>query len=59
VGKTSVSIQAMLDGIMPKLLPLTLVLLVLWLVRRRVKTTTLMLSLIAASLVLGGFGILR
>jgi mannose/fructose/N-acetylgalactosamine-specific phosphotransferase system component IID len=59
VGKTSVSIQTMLDGIMPKLLPLALVLLVLWMVRRRVKTTTLMLSLIAASLILGGFGILK
>ncbi len=59
VGKTSVSIQAMLDGIMPKILPLALVLIVFWLVRRRVKTTTLMLSLIAASLILGGFAILK
>ncbi|HET7264012.1 MAG TPA: PTS system mannose/fructose/sorbose family transporter subunit IID [bacterium] len=59
VGKTSVSIQAMLDGIMPKILPLALVLIVFGMVRRRVKTTTLMLSLIAASLILGGFAILK
>lgn len=59
VGKTSVSLQAMLDGIMPKMLPLALVLVVFWLVRRRTKTTTLMLSLIAASLILGGFQILK
>jgi mannose/fructose/N-acetylgalactosamine-specific phosphotransferase system component IID len=59
VGKTSVSLQAMLDGIMPKMLPLAAVLIVFWLVRRRMKTTTLMLSLIAAALVLGAFNILK
>ncbi|MFC5651116.1 PTS system mannose/fructose/sorbose family transporter subunit IID [Paenibacillus solisilvae] len=58
VQEASVSIQSMLDGIMPKLLPLALTLLVFWLIRKRVKTTTIMLGLIVAGLVLGGFKIL-
>lgn len=58
VQKASVSIQSMLDGIMPKLLPLALTLLVFWLIRKHVKTTTIMLGLIVVGLVLGGFNIL-
>lgn len=59
VQKASVSIQSMLDGIMPKLLPLVIVLIVLWLVRRQTNNTRIMLGLILTSLVLGGVGILR
>lgn len=58
VQKATVSIQSMLDGIMPKLLPLALTLLVFWLIRKRIKTTTIMLCLIAGGLLLGGFKIL-
>jgi mannose/fructose/sorbose-specific phosphotransferase system IID component len=58
VQKASVSIQSMLDGILPKLLPLALTLLVFWLIRKQLKTTYIMLMLIAAGLVLGGLKIL-
>ena len=59
VQKATVSIQSMLDGIMPKLLPLAVTLFVFWLVRKRIKTTSIMLGLIAAGLVFGGLGILK
>lgn len=58
VQKATVSVQTMLNGIMPKLLPLLLVLLVLWMVRRKMKTVHIMGILVAASLILGGLGIL-
>jgi len=56
--EATVSVQGMLDGIMPKLLPLCLVLIVFWFVRKQKKTTNIMLGLIAAGLVLGSLGIL-
>ena len=58
VQKATVTIQSMLDGIMPKLLPLGLTMLVFFLIRKRFKTTHIMLGLIAAGLVLGAFKIL-
>ncbi|MDF2628097.1 MAG: system mannose-specific component [Symbiobacteriaceae bacterium] len=58
VEKAAVKVQTMLDGIMPKILPLVLVMLVFWLVRKQKKTTSIMLGLIAAALILGGFKIL-
>lgn len=58
VQKATVSVQSMLDGIMPKLLPLMVVLIVFSLVRKQVKTTNIMLGLIVVSLVLGGLKIL-
>jgi mannose/fructose/N-acetylgalactosamine-specific phosphotransferase system component IID len=58
VQKAKVAVQPMLDGIMPKLLPLALVMLVFWLVRKQKKTTTIMIGLIVASLVFGAFKIL-
>lgn len=58
VKETTVSVQSMLDSIMPKLLPLTLVMIVFWFVRRQKKTTNIMLGLIAVGLVLGSLGIL-
>jgi mannose/fructose/sorbose-specific phosphotransferase system IID component len=58
VQKAAVSIQSMLDGIMPKLLPLAFTLLVFWLIRKRLNTTKIMLLLVATGLVLGGFKIL-
>jgi PTS system mannose-specific IID component len=57
--ETTVSIQTMLDGIMPKLLPLAFVMIVFWLVRKRTKTTTLMFGLIVVGLVLGALKILN
>jgi mannose/fructose/N-acetylgalactosamine-specific phosphotransferase system component IID/mannose/fructose/N-acetylgalactosamine-specific phosphotransferase system component IIC len=59
VGKTSVSLQAMLDGILPKLLPLAAVLVVFWLVRRRISSTKLMIGIVIAALVFGAFNILK
>jgi len=58
VQKATITIQSMLDGIMPKLLPLCLIMIVFWLVRKRVKTTSIMLGLIVVGLVLGGLKIL-
>ncbi|MHB1651017.1 MAG: PTS system mannose/fructose/sorbose family transporter subunit IID [Desulfitobacteriaceae bacterium] len=58
VQKAAVSIQTMLDGIMPKLLPLAVTMIVFWLIRKRIKTTKIMLGLILVGLVLGGFKIL-
>jgi PTS system mannose-specific IID component len=58
IEKAAIKVQGMLDGIMPKLLPLLLVMFVFWLVRKQTKTTTIMLGLIAAALVLGGLKIL-
>lgn len=58
VQKASVSVQQMLDGILPKLLPLAVVLLVFWIVRKRVNTTWVMLGMMAAGLVLGAVGVL-
>jgi len=58
VEKASVSVQSMLDGMMPRLLPLILVMIIFWLVRKQTKTTSIMLGLIAVALVLGGFKVL-
>lgn len=58
VQKASVAVQSMLDGIMPRLLPLIAVLIVFWLIRKQKKTTTIMLGLIAVGLVLGSLKIL-
>ena len=58
VEKATVSIQSMLDGIVPKLLPLAVTLFVYWLIRKRIKTTHIMLILVVAGIVLGGLKIL-
>lgn len=58
VQDATVSVQSMLDSIMPRILPLTLVMIVFWFVRKQKKTTNIMLGLIAAGLVLGALGIL-
>lgn len=58
VQEASVSIQGMLDSIMPKLLPLLTTLAVYWALRRGVKTLVLMLILVVVSIVFGLFGIL-
>ena len=58
VQEASVSIQGMLDSIMPKLLPLLATLGVYWALRRGTKTLVLMLILVVVSIVGGLFGIL-
>jgi PTS system mannose-specific IID component len=52
-----ISIQNMFNGIFPKILPLGLTMLVFFFVRKGVKTTYIMLGLIAASIVLGALKI--
>lgn len=59
VQKASVSLQTMLDGIMPGLLPLVTTMIIFWLVRKRFKTTRIMLGLIVVGLVLGSFSIIK
>ncbi|WP_248927956.1 PTS system mannose/fructose/sorbose family transporter subunit IID [Paenibacillus hamazuiensis] len=59
MDKNPISLQAMLDGIMPKLLPLAVVMIVFWLIRRRMKTTVLMYGLIASGIILGALKILN
>jgi len=54
----TISIQNMLNGIFPKLLPLSLVLLVFFFIRKGVKTTYIMLGLMAVSILLGALRIL-
>ena len=54
----SFEIQAMLDDIIPKMLPLAITLFVFWLIRKRVKTIPIMLGLIVGGLVLGALKIL-
>ena len=56
--EATVSVQEMLDQIMPKLLPLALTMLIFWLIRRGMKTTPVMLWMILGGLVLGALGIL-
>jgi mannose/fructose/N-acetylgalactosamine-specific phosphotransferase system component IID len=58
VQEASVSIQGMLDSIMPKLLPLLATLGVYWALRRGTKTLVIMLVLVVVSIVFGLFGIL-
>jgi PTS system mannose-specific IID component len=58
IQNSSVSIQGMLDSIMPKLLPLLTTLLVYWAIRRGVKTLTLMIVLVIVGLVFGALKIL-
>jgi mannose/fructose/N-acetylgalactosamine-specific phosphotransferase system component IID len=58
VEKTAVSIQGMLDGIMPKLLPLLFTLGVYYAIRKGVKTLTIMLILVAVGILFGAFKIL-
>lgn len=59
VQKATVSLQTMLDGIMPDILPLAATMLVFWLVRRRFNTTRIMLGMIVVGLVLGSFNIIK
>lgn len=53
----AVSLQAMFDGIFPKILPLSLTMLVFFFVRKGVKTTYIMLGIIVCSLILGALRI--
>jgi mannose/fructose/N-acetylgalactosamine-specific phosphotransferase system component IID len=58
IQNSAISIQGMLDSIMPKLLPLVTTLLVYWAIRRGVKTLTLMIILVIVGLVAGALKIL-
>jgi mannose/fructose/N-acetylgalactosamine-specific phosphotransferase system component IID len=58
VGDSTVSIQGMLDSIMPKLLPLVFTLGVYWTIRRGVKALTIMLVLVVVGSVCGALKIL-
>ncbi|MEW9673665.1 PTS system mannose/fructose/sorbose family transporter subunit IID [Ammoniphilus sp. 3BR4] len=58
VQEGSIVIQDILDGFMPKILPLAITLLVFWLVRKRLSSTAIMMGLIVAGLILGGLKIL-
>jgi PTS system mannose-specific IID component len=54
----TVSIQAMLNGIFPKILPLSLTMLVFFFVRKGIKTTYIMLGLLVFGFILGSLRIL-
>jgi mannose/fructose/N-acetylgalactosamine-specific phosphotransferase system component IID len=58
IQSSSVSIQGMLDSIMPKLLPLLFTLGVYWAIRRGVKTITIMILLVVVGVVFGALKIL-
>jgi mannose/fructose/N-acetylgalactosamine-specific phosphotransferase system component IID len=58
IESASVSIQSMLDSIMPKLLPLLATMAVYSAIRKGKKTTAILLVLVVAGLVLGALGIL-
>ncbi|WP_062109963.1 PTS system mannose/fructose/sorbose family transporter subunit IID [Bacillus niameyensis] len=51
-------IQAMLDNILPKMLPLAVTLLIFWLIRKQVKTVPIMLGIIIGGIILGSLKIL-
>jgi len=53
-----ISLQTMFNGIFPKILPLALTMIVFFFVRKRVKTTYIMLGIIIGSIVLGALKIL-
>ncbi|MFW5941707.1 MAG: PTS system mannose/fructose/sorbose family transporter subunit IID [Chloroflexota bacterium] len=53
-----VTVQEMLDGIMPGLLPLTVTLLIYWAIRKGVSITVIMLVMVVVAIVLGGLGII-
>lgn len=57
IGELSVSIQELLDGIVPSLLPMLLTLLCAKLIHKRVNTVLILLGIIAAAIVLSAFGI--
>ncbi len=58
IQDASVSIQSMLNSIMPKLLPLLTTLVVYWAIRRGKSNSAIMLWMVVVGLVLGFFGIL-
>jgi len=58
VQKATVSIQSMLDGIMPKLLSLLVTLWVYWAIRRGMRHVNIMLILAIGGIVLGALRIL-
>lgn len=57
-GKDVVILQKMLDGIFPKLLPILVLFLCFWLLRKKVNVTVLLLGILVVGTVLGFFGIL-
>ncbi len=59
IGETVINIQEILDGIFPKLLPLSVTLLMAWLMRRKnVKPAIIILVTVVLGLVLGAVGFL-
>ena len=54
----TVSLQNMFNGIFPKILPLSLTMIVFFFIRKNVKTTYIMLGLIIGSIILGALKIL-
>ncbi|MGA9193381.1 MAG: PTS system mannose/fructose/sorbose family transporter subunit IID [Anaerolineales bacterium] len=58
IQNSTVSIQSMLDSIMPKFLPLVVTLLTYWAIRRGARTVILMLVLAIGGFALGALGIL-
>lgn len=58
-GETSFALQSVFDEICPNILPLTVTLLLAWLMRKKnVSATVLMISVILIAVVLGAFGII-
>ena len=56
VGEATVELQAMLDNIMPGILALLFTLLILWLIRKNISTTKIMILIIILGIVTGALG---
>lgn len=58
ISGQKLAVQSILDGLIPGLVPLTVVLVTYWLVRKRLSLTRIVTAMFAAGLVLGLLGIL-
>ena len=56
-GEWAEPLQSYLDSIMPCLIPASVFVLLYWLIGKKVKTTTILLAMIAICILLAAFGI--
>ena len=57
-GEAVIALQTMLNGVFPKIIPLGITMLSYFLIKKGLKTNTIMLILVVASMILGAFKIL-
>lgn len=58
IGDMTVSIQELLDGIIPKMLPMGLTLFCAWLVHKRVNTVLILVSMLVIGVILAALGVI-